>query len=237
MGCETGNCPSCAVRVGAMPTPVNLGGLDRDWIQTYHLFIVYDEPHRSIVYRGGPAEGNRYNDLVADGHAEQFDAASQESGDISWPFGNLVTHRMQGGLQLDYDYRAWVRNGSQPGHLITLVEGADYCGLDESFTRETSRIGALGRTYNAAHIDRTDNSNATVYTILKNMNLPTRKPAVNAPGWGTDLHNTRNLAEVAGDVVDTVTAPAREMRDQLRWYERLSPVDQLKVMRRMFGGY
>lgn len=237
MGCETGNCPSCAVRIGAMPTPINLGGIDRDWVQTYHLFIVYDEPGRSTVYRGGPARNNRYTDEVAGGFAQLFSAPTRERGYIDMPFGNLVTHRMHGGLERDFDYNAWIDNGAQAGHMITLVEGLNYCGLDAEFTRETRRIGELGRTYNAVHVDRIDNSNATVYTILKNMNLPTRKPAIHAPGWGTDLHTTRNLSELASDAVESATAPIRALREQLRRFEHLSPIDQAQMMRRMFGGY
>jgi len=118
---------------------------------------------------------------VSQGLAQQYETTTTEYGDIDRPFYNLVTHRMVG-IERDYDFNAWAQNGRQSRHMITIAAGSDYCGLNEDFTRETRRIGMLGRTYNAIHLDRTDNSNATVYTILNAMSLPLVKPDVHAPG-------------------------------------------------------
>lgn len=199
MGCETGKCPNCRVDVGAMPTPINIGQFKgSDYIQTYHLFIVYYDTTKTILYRGGPARGGKYTPLVEEERAQQYEAPTTEYGDIDWPFDNLVTNRMEG-LSRNYDYMAWVSNGSQPRHMLTIAEGPDYCDLDEAFTRETRRIGMLGRTYNAYAPNRTDNSNATVYTILQEMGLPLVMPAVHAPGWGTNLHTETTIIEDVGN--------------------------------------
>ncbi|MDO5644047.1 MAG: hypothetical protein Q4G26_16865, partial [Paracoccus sp. (in: a-proteobacteria)] len=182
---------------------------------------------RDIIYRGGPGRGSMYADLTESGRAQQYDATTRETFDIAWPFGNLVTHRMEG-LDLNYDYRTWVENGSQDRHMLTIARGSSYCGLDEAFTRETARIGRLGRIYNAASVDRTDNSNATVYTILKEMGLPLMKPDIHAPGWGTDLHRTRNFMERMADRVEESVAP-------LRNYSNMPANQQLLMLQRMFG--
>jgi hypothetical protein len=114
--------------------------------------------------------------------------------------------------------------------MVTIAEGPDYCGLDERFTLETRRIGELGRTYNAVDIDRIDNSNATVYTILQEMGLPLAGPfswpRFSAPGWGTNLHRAR-------------TAPERiqEIKREINRFENLPYMDQANFMRRMFGGH
>ncbi len=230
MGCETGNCPSCIIKVGAMPTPVDLWNIPGvDYIQTYHLFIVYYELDKEIIYRGGPERGGKYASLVMAGQATQYEAPTTEYADIDWPFGNLVTNRMEG-LVDNYDYDQWINNGSQGGHLVAIAEDADYCGLDEEFTREARRIGMLGRTYNAADVDRTDNSNATVYTILQEMGLPLVKPDVHAPGWGTNLHNETTVPE---DINNNVLEPIRR---EIRWFENLSPMDQVRALQRAFGG-
>lgn len=229
MGCETEDCPVCKIKVGAMPTPVNIGQFrGSDYIQTYHLFIVYYDADRQIVYRGGPARGNRYNDLAEEGLAEMYTAPTSEVGDIDWPFDNLVTHRMVG-LERDFDYNAWLENGSQDRHMITIAEGPEFCGLDATLTRETRRVGRLGRTYNAVDVDRTDNSNATVYTILEEAGLPLSKPDVHAPGWGTNLHSETTIIE---DIME----PFQEIRRQLNWFDNLSPMQQYDILRRAFGG-
>lgn len=237
MGCETVECPSCKIKVGAMPTPINIGQFrGSDYIQTYHLFIVYYEVDRTIVYRGGPARNNRYDDLVAEGLAQQYQSPTSEIGDIDFPFDNLVTNRMVG-LERDFDYNAWVENGSQSRHMVTIAEGVNYCGMDEKLTQETRRVGMLGRTYNAVHLDRTDNSNATVSTILQEAGLPVQKPSVHAPGWGTNLHNATTLIEDASEAVEAMKRPAQEVRRQLNWFDSLSPLQQYDYLRRIFGGY
>lgn len=215
-----------------MPTPLNLGQFrGSDNLQTYHLFIVYHDTDRSIVYRGGPARGSRLSDLVAEGLAQHYQAPSSEIGDIDWPFDNLITNRMEG-LARDYDYTAWIENGSLARHMVTMAEGPEYCGLDPDFTRETRRVGMLGRTCNAVDIDRTDNSNATVYTILTEMGLPLTKPDVHAPGWGTNRHTETTVVETA---VEAIQQPIREIEQEINRFERLSPIDQVNLLRRMFG--
>ena len=64
MGCDTGNCPDCRIRVGGTP----ILGID-GW--TYHLFILYHDRDRDIIYRGGPEAGGVYGPAVADGRATQ----------------------------------------------------------------------------------------------------------------------------------------------------------------------
>lgn len=240
MGCETGNCPVCKIDVGAMPTPINIGQFPgSELIQTYHVFIVYYDTAQTIVYRGGPESGGKYGSLVEAGVAQQYQAPTREAGDIDWPFANLVTNRMVG-LPRNYDYMQWVANGSQARHMVTIAEGPDFCGLDEDFTRETRRVGMLGRTYNAVDVDRTDNSNATVYTILEEMGLPLVKPAVHAPGWGTNLHNETTLVEEIDGAIDgaveSVEQAVEPIRREIRWFEGLSQIDQLRVLQRAFGG-
>ena len=259
MGCETGDCPSCIIKVGATPTPINLRQYTRitshilpppynlasrfigsDYVQPYHLFIVYYDVNQTIVYRGGPDAGNKnkYNDLVAEGLAQVYQAPRSENYDIPAPFDNLITNRMVG-LARDFDYNAWIDNGEQPRHMVTIAEGADYCGLDEAFTRETRRIGELGRTYNAIHLDRTDNSNATVFTILQEMGLPLIKPNVHAPGWGTNLHTAPKYIEEAAEAIqgagEAIGQPFRDIQQEMNRFDRLSPIQQYEYMRRMFG--
>ncbi len=79
--------------------------------------------------------------------------------------------------------------------MVAVAAGPGCCGVDDAFTRETRRIGMLGRSHNAVDADRTDNSSATVYTILQEMGLPLLKPAVSAPGWGTNLHREQTAPE------------------------------------------
>lgn len=220
--CETGNCPECRIQVGVTNvTPIH-----------YHLFIWYTDGDRDIVYRGGPEANSTYATAVQSGLATQYSAPTQEGFDIDWPFDNLVTNRQEG-LADNHDYEVWAANGN-PAHMVTVAEGPDYCGLDEAFTRETRRIGELGRTYNAIDIDRIDNSNATVYTILQEMGLPLMKPAVSCPGWGTNLHREETLPETIERTFDEATRPAR---DQMNWFNGLSDLDQYNVLRRLFGGY
>ena len=235
MGCETGDCPSCKIDIGATPTPINLGS---DYVQPYHLFIVYYDVNQTIVYRGGPAQDSRYASLVARGLAQVYQAPRSENYDIPFPFDNLITNRMVG-LEDNFDFNAWIDNGEQPRHMVTIAEGADYCGLDEAFTRETRRIGELGRTYNAIHLDRTDNSNATVFTILQEMGLPLIKPNVHAPGWGTNLHTAPKYIEEAAEAIqgagEAIGQPFRDIQQEMNRFDRLSPIQQYEYMRRMFG--
>lgn len=233
MGCETARCLQCKINIGAIPAPFNMGQFwGSNSIQAYHLFIVYDDLDQTIVYRGGPASRNSYDDLVSKGLAQQYQAPTAEIFDIDFPFYNLVTNRMVG-LGMDYDYKRWVQNGSQPRHMVTITEGTDYCGLDEELTRETRRIGMLGRTYNALDVDRTDNSNAAVYTVLEALGLPLVKPAVHAPGWGTNLHTETTVAE---EVVKDMKQAFDPIRRELDWFDSLPSLDQLRVLRRAFGG-
>ncbi|RCK44158.1 hypothetical protein TH25_19780 [Thalassospira profundimaris] len=216
-----------------MPTPYNVGKFaGSDYIQTYHLFIVYHDLNKTILYRGGPARGGMYADLVLRGLAQQYESPTKEYGDIDWPFDNLVTNRMEGVTE-NYDYEEWKTNGSQPRHMVTIAQGPDYCGLDEEFTSQARRIGLLGRTYNAIDIDRTDNSNATVYTILQEMGLPLTKPDVHAPGWGTNLHLETTLPE---EVLNGINDRIEPVRREIDWFNGLSPLDQVRVLQRAFGG-
>ncbi|MEO0744235.1 MAG: hypothetical protein AAFU86_13045 [Pseudomonadota bacterium] len=227
MTCETGNCPECIIRVGAMPTPVNIGTFPgSDYVQTYHLFIWYHDQGTDIIYRGGPAAGSRYEALAASGQAQQYSAPTRETGDIDWPFSNLVTNRMVG-LDDDYDYNAWLANGAQARHMQVVAQGPRFCGLDEAFTLQTRRVGQLGRTYNAVDIDRTDNSNATVYTILDEMDLPKIKPAVHAPGWGTNLHRETT-------VIEDIRRPFEEIENEWNRFNALPALEQLNQLQRMF---
>lgn len=225
MGCETGKCISCKINVGAIPTPINVGQFSgSDYIQTYHVFIVYYDVDKVVLYRGGPAKGGNYKDLVEQGLAQQYEAQASETGDLAWPFDNLVTNRMVG-LDRNYDYIQWKlnTNGDKSRNMVTIAEGYDFCGLYEEFTRETRRIGMLGRTYNAIDIDRTDNSNATVYTILQEMGLPLRKPDVHAPGWGTNLHREKTVFEAGGaqqtlERLQSLISPDEEVYEKTgRW--------------------
>lgn len=238
MGCETGNCPSCKIKVGAMPIKIGQFTVS-DYIQPYHLFIVYYDTTKTILYRGGPARGGKYAKVVREGLAQQYEAPTSEYADIDWPFDNLVTNRMEG-LTDNYDFEQWTSNGSQPRQMVTIAEGADYCGLDEVFTRETRRIGMLGRTYNAVDIDRTDNSNATVYTILQEMDLPLKKPPVHAPGWGTNLHTettvVEDIANLPGQTAEGVKKALEPVRREINWFNGLSSLDQIRVLERILGG-
>lgn len=228
MGCETGNCPECIIRVGATNvTPVN-----------YHLFIWYTDGERDIVYRGGPKSGSTYQFSVDAGLAAEYIAPTNERFDIDWPWSNLVTHRQEG-LTRNYDYEKWNEKGSDD-LMVTVAEGSAYCGLDEVFSLQTQRIGELGRTYNAIDIDRADNSNATVYTILQEMELPLLKPDISAPGWGINLHQEETLPETiersVNETMEGAKANVREVERQMNWFDSLSAVDQIHLLRRMFGG-
>ena len=227
MTCTTGNCPDCIVRVGGTITPWDLGDGVMDGAQTYHLFIWYHDNGADYIYRGGPQRNSSYAGLTASGAAQEYSAPTRETRDIDWPFGNLVTNRMVG-IDRDRDYQTWVARGSRASEMIIVGQGPDYCGLDPQFTLQTRRIGELGRTYNAVAADRTDNSNATVYTILHEMGLPTTKPAIIAPGWGTNLHTTLRAHE-RPSVLD-------QIREQLDWFNRLDPIEQMRVLQRGFGG-
>ena len=141
-----------------------------------------------------------------------------------------------------YDYDQWIANGAQRDHLVTIAEGAAYCGLDEQFTYETQRIGNLGRTYNAVDVDRIDNSNATVYTILDEMGLPRVKPNFSAPGWGTNLHEETTVTEEIGETLndageaieDAYERSTEGIRREWNWFNGLSPQQQLQQLNRLF---
>ena len=204
----------------------------------YHLFIWYTEGDREIIYRGGPQGGSTYADAVAAGRATSYDAPTSEKYEIDWPWSNLVTNRQEG-LDANYDYQTWAQE-ARADLMVIVAQGPDYCGLDERFTSETRRIGELGRTHNAVSIDRIDNSNATVYTILQEMGLPLIKPAVSAPGWGTNLHvettipeEIERIPENTRRAIDNATRPVQE---EIRWFNGLSPVEQIQQLQRMFGG-
>lgn len=84
MGCETGNCPPCKIEVGAInvvpPFKVRTGIYTR---AAYHLFILYTESSKQILYRGGPEVGNKYTESARDGRAQEFRA---EEAKESWDF-------------------------------------------------------------------------------------------------------------------------------------------------------
>ena len=229
MGVETARCAKAFVKVGAMPTPLNIGRFrGSDYVQTYHLFIWYNDGARDIIYRGGPDRNSTYDAAVQDRRATKYSAATTEAFELDWPFGNLITNRMVG-LPGNYDYAQWVRNGSQARHMVTIAEGSQYCELDAAFTAAIRRVGYLGRTYNAVAADRTDNSNATAYTVLKEMGLPMMKPDVYAPGWGTDLFTTATSR-------DKLQRRIEEFKEPFRRFDRMNPMEQADFMRRLFGG-
>lgn len=175
MGCETGNCPSCKIEVGAIyivdPWELPFGIKTRT---AYHLFILYTDGDRKIVYRGGPELNSQYREAADQGKATEFRSDRKNTvidyinGEAGSMWGRLITHRMEG-LANNPDYIFMVDS-------ILIAEGPEYCGLDEKFTDTIKKIGALGLEYNAISLVRTDNSNGTVRTILHHMGLPERKP-------------------------------------------------------------
>ena len=166
--CASGNCPSCKVVVGA----IDVVGPAK------HLFILYTEGDRHIVYRGGPSKASKYSEAAAEGRAQEYKASeAKEDWDPGTGFGLLITHRMEG-LARNPDYVAMVAQK-------TIAEGPEYCGLDPVLTMWTRRIGLAGRVYDLPNAFGTDNSNATVRTILHKAGLPEEKPGVFAPGWGS----------------------------------------------------
>ena len=170
MGCETGNCPPCKVEVGAIyvvpPFRVGSGVSTR---AAYHLFILYIENGRQIVYRGGPEAGNKYAEAAKAGKAQEFRASEPTEGlDLDYYWGMLITHRMEG-MAGNQDLILMVDS-------VTVAEGPEYCGLDAKFTDLTRKVGELGRLYDPANAIRTDNSNAMVRTVLHYMGLPEIKP-------------------------------------------------------------
>lgn len=175
MGCETGNCPPCKIEVGAIyivdPIKFPLGLSTRT---AYHLFILYTDGSRKIVYRGGPEWRNTYREAAKKGLATEFGSTRKNTlgdylaGEAGTMWGRLITHRMEG-LANNPDYIFMVDS-------VLIAEGPNYCGLDEKFTETIKKIAALGLEYNAISATRTDNSNGTVRTILRHMGLPERKP-------------------------------------------------------------
>lgn len=193
MGCETGNCPPCKVEVGAIyiAKPFELpGGMKTR--TAYHLFILYTDGSKKIVYRGGPEYKSRYAEAAEKGKAQEFRSETVKENDLDYMWGKLITHRMEG-LADNYDYIAMVDS-------VTVAEGEEYCGLDEKFTHITRKIGELGLIYDPVNAIQIDNSNATARTILHEMGLPEVRPdggkwtdifgfeheqGTNpAPGWG-----------------------------------------------------
>ncbi|MEM1232567.1 MAG: hypothetical protein AAGH70_00445 [Pseudomonadota bacterium] len=83
---------------------------------------------------------------------------------------------------------------------VEIARGPDVCGLDEKFTEYTRKVGELGLEYEPISVFSTDNSNATVHTILRCMGLPEERPTggnwvdifgnewdvanIPSPGWG-----------------------------------------------------
>ena len=165
--CASGNCPTCKVVVGAIPVV----GRSR------HLFILYSEGDRHIVYRGGPEKNSKYAEAAAAGRAQEYKAAEAREWDLGSGFGLLVTHRMVG-LARNPDYVAMTDQK-------TIAEGPEFCGLDPVLTMWTRRVGMAGRVYDLPNALGTDNSNATIRTILRRAGLPEEKPDVWAPGWGS----------------------------------------------------
>ena len=193
MGCETGNCPECKIEVGAINVIPPKGITNR--ISTrpfYHLFILYTDGDKRIIYRGGPELGNKYSELAAEGRATEWKVDGSEFWDTEIIWGALVTHRMEGTVD-NPDYIFMVDS-------IVIAEGPDFCGLDEKFSKYTREIAELGLEYEPISLLSTDNSNATIRTILHYMDLPERRPdggrwvdtfgfewdqpAAFAPGWG-----------------------------------------------------
>ncbi len=193
MGCETGNCPTCTIEVGAIhviPSHGVFSGISTR--PFYHLFILYTDGTQKIVYRGGPATGNKYSDLAKKGRATEWSAPADETLDVDYFFGTLVTHRMEG-LADNPDVVFMVDS-------VKIAEGDEFCGLDEKFSETTAKIGRLGLKYEPISMLSTDNSNATVRTILHHMDLPEERPgggkwvdvfgfehdahSAFAPGWG-----------------------------------------------------
>ena len=142
MGCETGNCPPCKIEVGAIyiakPKNLPFGIKTRT---AYHLFIIYTEGSKKIVYRGGPEYGNRYSEAAKNGKAQEFRAKKPtEKWDVDYAWGMLITHRMEG-ITDNYDYISMIDS-------VKIAEGPDYCGLDDKFTDTIKKIGELGLNYN-----------------------------------------------------------------------------------------
>ena len=180
MGCETEQCRSCKIEIGAMQ--VVPGG--------YHLFIMYHDGEKMIVYRGGPEVGSRYGELAAQGQATEYnsDGVSGDgrgAGDTDRGLGRLVIHRMEG-TDGNVDYRSMMRAGGQD--RITIAEGPEYCGLDGKLSAAAAKIGRAGIMYETPFaLGKPDNSNAVVRTMLNELALPERSPSVYAPGWAKDL--------------------------------------------------
>lgn len=168
MNCATGTCPECKVTVGAIVVTRNL----------HHLFILYEEGERKIVYRGGPSRNSAYAEATQAGLAQEW-AVDGGFWNTPLPFGFLASHRMEG-EDRNYDLDNMVASR-------VIAEGSQHCGLDPTFTSWTARIGLAGRNYNLPNLMDTNNSNAFVRTVLHGMNLPEEKPDVDAPGWDTIL--------------------------------------------------
>ena len=130
--------------------------------------------------------------MAKQGRAQEWKAEGQELLDTEVFWGTLITHRMEG-LADNPDYVFMVDS-------IVIAEGPEFCGLDEKFTQYTRKVGLLGLEYEPISMFSTDNSNATIRTILHHMKLPEQRPdggrwvdifgitwdqpAAFAPGWG-----------------------------------------------------
>ena len=67
----------------------------------HHLFIMYHDGEKMIVYRGGPENGGNYAALAAEGRATEYnsDGAAgdgRDAGDRDYGLGRLVVHRRRG---------------------------------------------------------------------------------------------------------------------------------------------
>ena len=169
MNCATGTCPVCRVSVGAIVVTGKL----------HHLFVLYEEGEKKIVYRGGPSINSAYAEATQADLAQEW-AVDEGFWHTPIVFGFLATHRMEG-EDRNYDLDNMVAS-----RIIAV--GPKYCGLDSAFTSWTARIGRAGKPYNLPNLLETNNSNAFVRTVLHGMNLPEEKPDVTAPGWGTIIN-------------------------------------------------
>lgn len=169
-GCEIGKCPSRKVEVGAIYVvpPLKVRS-DISTRAAYHLFILYTENGKQIVYHGRPEAGNKYAEAAQAGNAQELRASEPIEGwDLDYYWGMLITHRMEG-MAGNQDLILMVDS-------VTVAEGPEYCGLDGKFTDLTRKVGELGQLYDPANAIRTDNSNAMVRTVLHYMELPEIKP-------------------------------------------------------------
>ncbi len=191
MGCETGNCPIGRIEIASFPVVPT----------QHHAFLILTrnvgmENQEYIIYRGGPefdnkGRRNEYRDQSG-GLIEFISPVGLRESDDNDPdedkYGLLITHRYFG-RDDNYDWRKHRRNASE--NIKTLAEGSRYNNFDVRMTNLLKKIALLGQDYDPYHIfsSDTDNSNATVYSMLVALGLDTSEPfgASNFPGWGHNL--------------------------------------------------